>query len=56
MVGSITADPKRAPAPRLATDTSDWTSAFDSTDLSTPAGSELTVKLTLATVRPPLDA
>src|SRR5512140_236061 len=53
MVGSITADPKRAPAPRSAVDTSEWTSAFDSTDLSSPAGNDLTVKLTLANVRPP---
>lgn len=56
MVGSITADPKRAPAPRSATDTSEWSSAFDSTDLSGPTGTEMTVKLTLATVRPPRDA
>jgi len=55
MVGSITADPKRAPAPRSAMDTSEWSSAFDSTDLSSPAGSDLTVKLTLANVRPPSD-
>lgn len=53
MVGSITADPKRAPAPRSAVETSEWTSAFDSTDLSSPAGNDMTVKLTLATLRPP---
>jgi hypothetical protein len=53
MVGAITADPKRAPAPRSAVEGSEWTSAFDSTDLSTPGGSELTVKLTLGSLRPP---
>lgn len=54
MVGSITADPARAPAPRSAGhEASEWTSAFDSTDLSSPANNDLTVKLTLANVRPP---
>ncbi len=53
MVGSITADPKRAKAPRSATEGSDWSSAFDSSDLSASAGPELTVKLTLASMRRP---
>jgi hypothetical protein len=47
LVGSITADPKRAPPPRSAADTSEWTSAFDSSTSSAP-GPEMTVKLTLA--------
>lgn len=53
MVGSITADPTRAPAPRSAVAGSEWTSGFDSSDISTPSGSELTVKLTLASLRMP---
>lgn len=50
LVGAITADPKRAPAPRSATDASEWTSAFDSGSVSSTPGPEMTVKLTLAKV------
>jgi hypothetical protein len=56
MVGSVTADPKRAPAPRSAADGSGWNSAFDSTDLSTPVGSDMTVRLTVGKRPPPPDA
>jgi hypothetical protein len=56
MVGSITADPKRAAVPRAAVDSSDGTSAFDSTNLSAPGSAELTVKLTQAAGRPPRDS
>jgi hypothetical protein len=56
MVGSVTSDPKRAAAPRAALDASEGTSAFDSTNLSAPGSSELTVKLAQATARPPRDS
>ena len=54
LVGAITADPKRAPAPRSAGEGSEWTSAFDSgtsSGSSAPPGPEMTVKLTLASLR-----
>ena len=38
LVGAITADPKRAPAPRSAVEASEWTSAFDSSSVSSAAG------------------
>jgi hypothetical protein len=52
MVGSITADPTRAPAPR-SVEGSEWTSAFDSTELGAPGGTELTVRLVRGTQRRP---
>lgn len=56
MVGSITADPRRAAVPRAGADASEWSSAFDSTQLTAAGGPELTVRLARATGRPPRDA
>lgn len=48
MVGAITADPKRAPAPRAVLEGGEWNSSFGASDgSSTGAGSEMTVKLTV---------
>ena len=52
MVGAITADPKRAPAPRSAVEASRMDVGIRfGPSVSSPPGPEMTVKLTLANVR-----
>jgi hypothetical protein len=49
MVGAITADPKRAPAPRAVVDGGEWHSSFGKSSLSvySEPPTEMTVKLTI---------
>jgi len=48
MVGSITADPKRAPAPKAVAEGADWHSSFPSgASVQSECGAEMTVKLTI---------
>jgi hypothetical protein len=48
MVGAITADPRRAPPPRLALQRGEWNSSFGSpVTMTADAGGDMTVKLAL---------